>query len=154
MAAMTPPMSSKRSVSTSIHVVSIGVILTVAWATTPVRPMAPAVAQNSSGSWSGPIRWTPAGVARVSVVTWRQKLPSRWWFLPWTSAAMAPATLTWRVPGETGTNQPSGSERSRSWWRLVPPPTVTRPEPGSIGPIPESRPASTTVPPAHCAASP
>ncbi len=29
-------------------------------------------------------------------------LPSRWWFLPWTSAATAPPTVTWRVPGVTG----------------------------------------------------
>ncbi len=67
---------------------------TVAESTIPVRPMPPAVAQKSSGSWSGDTGTVPNGVARVSSVTCRAKLPSRWWFFPWTSAAMAPPTVT------------------------------------------------------------
>ena len=33
-------------------------------------------------------------------------MPSRWWFLPWMSEAMAPPTVTCRVPGETTGQQP------------------------------------------------
>ena len=44
----------------------------------------------------------------ASVTCWHQ-LPLRWWFLPWMSAAMAPPTVTYRVPGVTGTNQPWGT---------------------------------------------
>ena len=39
--------------------------------------------------------------------TWRPKVPSRWWFLPCTSLAMAPPTVTNWVPGVTGRNQPA-----------------------------------------------
>ena len=56
----------------------------------PVRPMPPAVAQNSSASASGPTSWRPVGVASERRVTWEQNEPSRWWFLPWMSAAIAP----------------------------------------------------------------
>ena len=51
--------------------------------------------------------------------------PSTWWFLPWMSLAMAPPTVTKRVPGETGTKKPRGTAtRSRSS-RLTPAGTVT-----------------------------
>ena len=36
--------------------------------------------------------------------------PSTWWFLPWMSLAMAPPTVTKRVPGVTGTKKPRGHE--------------------------------------------
>ena len=36
--------------------------------------------------------------------------PSTWWFLPWMSLAMAPPTVTKRVPGDTGTKKPRGHE--------------------------------------------
>jgi hypothetical protein len=75
--------------------------------------MPPAVAQNASrpsasasgATWMGP--W--AGVSSVSSVTCDANEPSRWWFLPWMSAATAPPTVTWRVPGVTGGNHPSGT---------------------------------------------
>ena len=78
--------------------------------TTPVRPMPPAVAPNSRVA-AGVTDRTLAvgGDAASSGSTWSPKLPSRWWFLPWMSAAMAPPTVTCRVPGVTGTNQPRGS---------------------------------------------
>ena len=69
----------------------------------------------------------PVGVTRVIDATWEQKLPSTWWFLPWMSAAMAPPTVTRRVPGVTGTNQPSGTKRSIRVCRLTPAPTVITP---------------------------
>ena len=58
---------------------------------------------------SGVISSVPVGVTRVSDARGEQKRRRRWWFLPWMSAAMAPPTVTWRVPGVTGTNQPSGT---------------------------------------------
>ena len=78
--------------------------------TTPVRPSAPAVPQNSSGSDAGVTSTTCFGVWSVNDATWLAMLPSTWWFLPWTSAASAPPTVTNRVPGVTGTNQPRGSD--------------------------------------------
>ena len=65
------------------------------------------------GSALGVTSRVPTGVASVSDVTWEAKLPSAWWFLPCTSAAMAPPTETDRVPGETGTNQPRGTSPRR-----------------------------------------
>ena len=44
-------------------------------------------------------------------VTCAPKQPSRWWFLPWTSAATIPPSVTNCVPGVTGTNQPRGQEQ-------------------------------------------
>ena len=35
-------------------------------------------------------------------------MPALWWFLPWTSEATAPPSVTNDVPGVTGTNQPRG----------------------------------------------
>ena len=96
--------------------------------TTPVRPMPPAVAQNRAGSDEADRVTVPVGVTSVISRTWEQKLPSTWWFLPWMSAAMAPPTVTSRVPGVTGTNQPSGTRRSIRVCRLTPAPTVTWPD--------------------------
>lgn len=83
----------KRSLSTCIHDVSTGISRMVADVNTPVSPMPPAVAQNRSGSRSGDTVKVPVGVAISSSRTWRAKLPSRWWFFPWTSAAIAPPTV-------------------------------------------------------------
>ena len=120
----------------------------------PVRPIPPAVAQKRSGSESGVTVWVPVGVTRVIEVTCEQKLPSTWWFLPWMSAAIAPPTVTRRVPGVTGTNQPSGTKRSIRVWRLTPAPTVTSPASRSTECTASSQVASRTVPPAFWAASP
>ena len=83
-----------RRLSTSIHDVSIGINRNVALTTTPVRPRPPAVAQNSSASCSGDTVHAPVGVTSVIRTTCLAKLPSRWWFFPWTSAAIAPPTVT------------------------------------------------------------
>ena len=80
--------------STHIHVDSIGISRIVAPSTIPVSPIPPAVAQNSSESSSGDTVTVPRGVAMRSSTTCRAKLPSRWWFFPWTSAATAPPTDT------------------------------------------------------------
>ena len=47
--------------------------------------------------------------AGPSMRTWLPKLPALWWFLPWMSHAIAPPTVTCRVPGSTGTHSPNGS---------------------------------------------
>ena len=97
----------------------------VAETTTPVRPMPPAVASKSCGSPSGvTILTSPSGVSSSNARTWSQNEPSRWWFLPCTSAAMAPPTVTWAVPGVTATNSPSGSSSRVSPSMLRPASTV------------------------------
>ena len=121
---------------------------------TPVRPIPPAVAQNSSGSDEADTVTVPVGVTRVISTTWEQKLPSTWWFFPWMSAAMAPPTVTRRVPGVTGTNHPSGTSRSIRVCRLTPAPTLTRPETRSTSWTASNQVASSTAPPAFWAASP
>ncbi len=40
------------------------------------------------------LRTEPSAVSRSSETTWLPKLPWRWWFLPCTSAAIAPPTVT------------------------------------------------------------
>ena len=71
------------------------------------------------------VRIAPSAVSRSRLRTWLPKLPSVWWFLPCTSAAMAPPMVTWRVPGSTGTHSPNGSSARISASRLTPACTVT-----------------------------
>ena len=119
---MAPSRSGARSVSTRIHEVSIGRSRMVASAIRPVSPMPPAVAQNRSGSSVGRSRSSVprAGVSSTMDSTWAVKVPSRWWFLPWTSEAMAPPTVTCRVPGDTIGQSPSGTRVRISRSRLTP----------------------------------
>ena len=84
--------------------------------------------------------------------TCRAKLPATWWFLPCTSAAIAPPTVTCRVPGDTGTNQPAGRPATMSCSRLTPASQVARPVAGSRSRIRFSRAVEITTPPSHCAA--
>ena len=82
-------------------------------------------------------------------------MPSTWWFLPWMSAAIAPPTVTWRVPGVTATNQPNGIMRRMIVSRLTP--ASTRIDPALEVDLPEAgerRSRRRTVPPAFWAASP
>ena len=58
--------------------------------------------------------------------TWFAKLPWTWWFFPWTSDAMAPPTVTWRVPGITGSQRPNPRSIRIKVSRLTPASTVTR----------------------------
>ena len=94
MRAMQSSRFCARSVSTTMVAVSTGRIRTVASTTIPVSPMPPAVAQNRSGSLWAESSTRPAGVASDMRSTCEQNEPSRWWFLPWMSAAMAPPTVT------------------------------------------------------------
>ena len=120
---------------------------------TPVRPMPPAVAQNTAGLPAGVTRTSsPPGSSRSSQRTCRAKLPARWWFLPCTSAAIAPPTVTCLVPGETGTNQPAGSAKTISCSRLTPASQVTVPAAGSNSAIRRSRDVAITQPPLFWAA--
>ncbi len=141
-----------RSVSTTIWLVSTRVKLSSTELTTPVSPMAPIVAQKSSGSSLGESCSVPSGVTRRIERTWVAKEPSTWWFLPWTSAATAPPIVTWRVPGVTGTNHPWGSVLFTSSSIDVPAPTVTTPS--TTGPMEESPRFERTTPALNCAASP
>ena len=58
---------------------------------------------------------------------WRPKVPAMWWFLPWMSLAMAPPSVTYLVPGETGRNQPRGTAKSRIWASVMPASAVRTP---------------------------
>ena len=93
-----------RRVSTDIRLVSIGIRRNVASRMIPVSPMPPTVAQNRSGSRSGPTSTTVVSASIIRIRrTWLPNDPSRWWFLPWMSLAIAPPIVTNRVPGVTGT---------------------------------------------------
>jgi len=122
--------------------------------TMPVEPHPPAVAQNRSGSTSGPTVLAPVGVTRRSEATCSQNAPSRWWFLPWTSAAMAPPTVTLPGPRGDGTNQPCGHRGAED--RVDGGASAHRHEPRGAVDLadPPEAPPSITVPPAACAASP
>jgi hypothetical protein len=130
--------------------------LIVALVMKPVRPMPPAVAQNSSGSPSGVTvcgsAWSAFGKRMSKLVTWLANDPATWWFLPWTSAAIAPPTVTWRVPGETGTNQPCGSPATMSCSRETPASATTTPVAGSRLMMLFSLSVEMTTPPADWAA--
>ena len=119
----------------------------------PVSPIPPAVAQKSSGSPSGvTVTGSPPGSSRSKALTWLAKDPARWWFLPCTSAAIAPPIVTCLVPGETGTNQPCGSPATMSCSRLTPASQTATPVSGSRLRIWFSRAVEMTTPPADCAA--
>ena len=94
MRAMQSSRFAARSVSTRMVALWTGSSCNVASTTIPVRPMPPAVAQNRSGSPWGETSTRPVGVDSDRRVTYEQNEPSRWWFLPWMSAAMAPPTVT------------------------------------------------------------
>ncbi len=150
---MVSSMSGARTVSTLTRDVSTLVSRTVAAAMMPVSPMPPAVAQNSSGSAPGVTRRSrPSASSRSKEGTCRAKLPATWWFLPCTSAAIAPPTVTCRVPGETGTNHPRGRAAVISCSRLTPASQVTRPASVSNSVIRFIRVVMMTRPPPFCAA--
>ena len=104
MRSITSSRSLARSVSTLMSELVMGIRSNVASTMTPVSPMPPTVAQNRSGSLSGD-RTTSSPRPSMSVMrdTCDPNVPSTWWFLPCTSAAMEPPTVTMRVPGVTGT---------------------------------------------------
>ena len=76
ISAITESRSGQRRFSARIIDVSIGSSRIVASAITPVRPSAPAVPQNSSGSDSGVTVTVPLGVCSTNDSTWLEKLPS------------------------------------------------------------------------------
>src|SRR5262245_37193485 len=122
----------------------------------PVSPLPPTVAQNNSDSGPSGVSAliSPSAVSRSIDRTWLPKLPALWWFLPWMSQAIAPPTVTCRVPGSTGTHSPSGSAARISWSRLTPASTSTRWVSLSIVWILLSAVMSMTRPPPFCALSP
>jgi len=94
----------------------------------PVRPIPPQVAWKRSG-WLAreTSRTSPDATRRRSDDTWSVNAPSRWWFLPCTSLAIAPPTVTKRVPGVTGRNQPRGSAVASTSARDTPASQVSSP---------------------------
>ena len=86
--------------------------------------------------------------------TWLHHDPPLWWFLPWMSLAVAPPTVTKRVPGVTGTNQPWGTSQRMRSSRLVPARAVHVPVSRSRATMPLTAVVSTTRPPAFWASSP
>jgi len=150
--------AAARSVSTRIHALSTRRRSIAACVITPVRPSPPTVAQNSSTvCGSCPVgesrRTVPVPSTRSSQRMCRPIAPSTWWFLPWTSAAIAPPTVTNLVPGLTGMNQPRGRVTRSSASSETPPPTIATPRSSSRS-MPANAVQSRTHPPAFCAASP
>ncbi len=69
----------------------------------------PQVAAKRSGfSWREQVSTRPSGSISSRLSTHSLKQPATWWFLPCTSLAMAPPTVTKRVPGVVWRNQPRG----------------------------------------------
>jgi hypothetical protein len=151
MRAMQSSRSSARSVSTEMYAVSTGCSCSVASVTIPVRPMPPAVAQNASSS-GATVSAPRSGVAIVMRSTESANEPCR--NLPWMSEAMAPPTVTCRVPGTTIGNQPSGRNTRSNISRLTPASTVHVPFATSTSRMRSSPVQRTTAPPPFCAASP
>ena len=123
----------------------------------PVSPIPPVVASKSGASEARVTsRSSPPGSASVNASTCAPNEPSTWWLLPWTSDAIAPPTVTCRVPGSTASDKPAGATARMTVSRLAPPPTViVAPSPDtSIGPTEVRAMQSRTVPPPFCAASP
>ena len=141
-----------RVVSTDMRLVSTGSRRSVASSTIPVSPIPPTVAQNSS-TWPGSAADGPTSTTEPSASRSRSDStdepnePSRWWFLPWMSLAMAPPTVTCIVPGRTETKNPWGNTRCSSSPRLIPAGTTTVPAPASSCTSPEAAASRSTNPP-------
>ena len=154
--AMVSSRPAVTSPSAMKYAVSVGVIAMVARRMIPVSPLPPTVAQNrSEDSPSGVmVRTWPSAVSRSMARTWLPKLPALWWFLPWMSQAMAPPTVTCRVPGSTGTHNPSGSPAFINWSRFTPASTSTVPSSALTEWMRCRAAMSTTRPPPFWALSP
>jgi hypothetical protein len=102
-------MSGTRSVSIQIHWEGTRCICTVTSRMCPVRPMPPILASNRSVFSDGLASTISSLASRIRRLdTCWPKQPSRWWFLPCTSLATMPPSVTNFVPGVTGVNQPRG----------------------------------------------
>ena len=94
--------------------VSIGLSRKLADRMTPVSPIPPRVARKRATFFVRlHSRIRPSAVASISDSTCTPKEPSRGWFLPCTSAAIMPPTVTNLVPGITGGSQPRGTNTSK-----------------------------------------
>ena len=95
----------------------------------PVSPSPATVARNSGASGvSSSV--SPEERCSSSRVTKRPKVPAAWWFLPCTSFATAPATVTYFVPGVTGRNHPCGTTSASTSASVTPASARTTPEAG------------------------
>jgi len=95
---------------------------------TPVNPIPPQVALQSSGVPSF-VQVSTSPFASIRRKDWTHSLkhPSIWWFLPCTSPAMAPPTLMSLVPGVTLRNQPLGTKCSTISLSNTPDSTLSTP---------------------------
>ena len=121
----------------------------------PVSPMPPIVAQKAS-AFSSREQWRRSPRAVSSWKSTRKAAiePLSWWFLPWTSAAIAPPIVTFLVPGVTGKKKPRGRKCSMMSARLTADSQVRTPVSGSKASIRSSRVVSTTAPRSLSEASP
>ena len=93
--------SSARSVSTIIRLVSIGSIEIVARDDDPGEAHPADRRPEQLGLPVGTdVDGRAVGEQQRERSNVRPKVPSTWWFLPWMSLAMAPPTVTKRVPGD------------------------------------------------------
>lgn len=127
----------------------------VASTITPVRPRPPTVAANQSACSRGPQTMRSPSV-RVSTMrsTCPPKVPATAWFLPCTSFAIAPPTVTFWVPGVTASIQP---RRENTRWISpsgTPASQRSRPDSSSKSMNASSAVRSHAVPPELSAASP
>ncbi len=117
-----------------------------------MSPSPPAVAAKSGPP--GATSMTRAPRSRPRRATCEQNVPAEAWFLPCTSLATAPPSVTKRLPGSTGTVQPRGTARRSSALRLVPASARTTPASQSAE-ISRSSPAVRSIsPPEFSATSP
>ena len=120
----------------------------------PVSPMPPTVAWNASGSLSGvSVRSVPVpSMSSISSIQ-AAMLPSACWFLPCTSAATAPPTVRWPVPGSTGRIRPSGTALASTSAKVADAEARTVPAATSSSTVGWVT-GMTTCPSRFCAASP
>ncbi|XHO03206.1 hypothetical protein ACEQUB_00064 [Ralstonia syzygii] len=111
----------KRMLVTSTRLERIGINWISAHVMRPVSPSPPIVAANSS-AWlfRAHSSCEPSLRARPRRRTCRPNVPRTWWFLPWTSLAMAPPSVAYLVPGVTGSIQPRGIATSSSCSSVAP----------------------------------
>jgi hypothetical protein len=138
----------KRIVSASSIALAMARSPNAAHVTSPVRPSPPMVAAKRSALREGEHSTRlPSERSSSKARTWHPNVPARWWFLPWTSLAIAPPIVTRRVPGVTGRNHPAGTMASRIRSTVAPASHRTMPFTRSKAMRRSSRVVSTRVPP-------
>ena len=118
------------TVSCTMNGLSMGRSLKARRRIIPLSPMPPTVAANRSSPGSAR-RSDPSAPMTSSHSSRRPKLPAPWWFLPCTSQAAMPPTVTNLVPGVTGGNQPRGAKVATTSASSTPASQASSPVPSS-----------------------